>query len=159
MERKTRQKLSILFVMLSLCSIPAILSAQDDHSLHSHGPETVGAAKTAGPNSLISEMRILDGVFREVVSAVALGDGAAVHKALEAMHGTMEKTHEGVHSGAVRIPKNADRLEEFVKMDKGFHSDLEKLAHAAHMNNSKSMLDLTRKLLDGCVNCHQTFRK
>lgn len=159
MERKIKQKLSILFVMLSLCSMPVILPAQEDHSLHPHGTETVEAAKTAGPNPLISEMRILDGVFREVVSAVALGDGAAVHKALEAMHGTREKTDEGVHSGAVRIPKNADRLEEFVKMDRGFHSDLEKLVHAAHMNNRKSMVALTKKLLDGCVNCHQTFRK
>lgn len=159
MKRKTMQKLAVLLVMLSLGSLPAILSAQDDHSLHHHGTKAAEAAKTGGPNPLISEMRILDNVFREVVSAVSLGDGAAVHKELEAMHGTMEKTHEGVHSGTVRTPKNADRVKEFVKMDKEFHSDLEALAHAAHMNNMKDMLDLTKRLLEGCVNCHQTFRR
>lgn len=153
------QKLAVLLVMLFLGSLPGILSAQDEHSLHHHAPKSAATSKTEGPNPLISEMRILDGVFREVVSAVSLGDGEAVHKALGAMHGTMEKTHEGVHSGAVRIPKNADRLEEFVKMDKDFHNNLEALAHAAHMNNRKSMADLTKKLLDGCLNCHQFFRK
>lgn len=159
MKRKPMQKLAVLFVMLSLSSLPAILSAQDDHSLHHHAPKAAVTTKTEGPNPLIAEMRILDNVFREVVSAVSLGDGEAVHKALEAMHGTMEKTHEGVHSGIVRIPKNSDRVEDFVKRDKDFHGDLEALAHAAHINNRKSMVDLTKKLLEGCVNCHQTFRK
>jgi cytochrome c556 len=74
------------------------------------------------------------------------------------MHGAMEKTHEGVHEGAVRIPKNADRVQEFVKMDKQFHKDLESLAGAAGKNDKKAMLDLTKKLLDGCVSCHEGFR-
>jgi hypothetical protein len=39
----------------------------------------------------------LDGVFRDVVSAVALGDGISVRKSLKTTHGTVEKTHEGVH--------------------------------------------------------------
>lgn len=159
MKRKTMQKLSVLLVALSLGSLPAVLPAQEDHSMHHHAPKASATTQTESRNPLISEMRILDGVFREVVSAVSLGDGAAVHKALGAMHGTMEKTGEGVHSGTVRLPKNADRIEEFVKMDKDFHSDLDALAHAAHMNNSKSMLALTGKLLGGCVSCHQVFRK
>jgi cytochrome c556 len=109
-------------------------------------------------NPLIEEMLILDKVFRDVVSGVALGSGEAVHKALHAMHGTMEKTHEGVHAGAVKLPKNADRMEEFVAMDKKFHQDLESLAHAAHMNDQEQMLALTKTLLDACVRCHQKFR-
>ena len=63
----------------------------------------------------------------------------------------MEKTHEGVHEGAVHIPKNADRIQEFVNMDTQFHKDLESLAGAAGKNDKKAMLDLTKKLLDGCV--------
>lgn len=58
-----------------------------------------------------------------------------------------------------RLVLTLEQQKEFVEMDKGFHSDLEALAHAAHMNNRKGMLDLTRKLLEGCVSCHQTFRK
>src|SRR5689334_21430034 len=72
----------------------------------------------AGTNPLIEEMVVLDSVFRKVVSAVALGDGARVHKALETIHGAMEKTHEGVHAGTVTLRKNNDRMKEFVKMDK-----------------------------------------
>ena len=88
-------------------------------------------------NPLIEEMVILDRVFREVVSAVSVGDGARVHLALESMHGTMEITHEGVHSGSVRIPQNSDRLNDFMRMDKDFHGDLEALALAADANDSR----------------------
>lgn len=117
-----------------------------------------GHAAHNGKNPLIEEMMILDGVFREVVSAVSLGDGARVHKALESMHGTMEKTHAGVHEGTVKVPKNSERLADFVRMDKEFHADLETLAHAAHSGDQKEMLTLTKKLLDGCVSCHRSFR-
>jgi len=104
-------------------------------------------------------MITLDSAYREVVSAVAVGDSARVHKALESMHGTMEKTHEGVHSGTVTIPRNAARVEDFVKMDKAFHEKLDSLARAALRNNQKEMLRTTKLLLDGCVQCHQIFRK
>ena len=89
---------------------------------------------------------------------MSLGDGQRVHHALHSMHGTMEKTHEGVHRGTVKIPKNADKLDTFVKMDTDFHGDLEKLAAAASKNDQRAMVSLTKGLLDGCVNCHRMFR-
>jgi hypothetical protein len=122
-------------------------SAQDNHP------------RQKGPNPLIEEMMTLDRVFRDVVSAVALGDNNGVHKALESMHGTMEKTHEGVHTGSVVIPRNATRVKEFVQMDRDFHEKLESLAGAALRNDQKNMLMITKQLLDDCVRCHQMFRK
>jgi hypothetical protein len=110
-------------------------------------------------NPLIEEMVALDAVFRDVVSAVAVNDGLRVHEALEKMHGTMEKTHEGVHHGTVTLKKNADRLKEFVEQDKQFHGKLEDLAKAAHRNDGNAMLTLTKDLLDRCVRCHRDFRK
>jgi cytochrome c556 len=148
-------KVCAIAVLMSCIVIPALLYAGQDEHQHSHH----GKQNPQGENPLMEEMIILDGVFREVVSAVSLGDGARVHKALEAMHGTMEKTHEGVHSGSVKIPRNSDRIDEFVHMDKEFHRNLEALAHAAHADNQQEMLALTKKLLDGCVKCHRTFRK
>jgi cytochrome c556 len=74
------------------------------------------------------------------------------------MHGSMEKTHEGVHHGTVTVPKNADRVNEFVDLDRKFHAKLETLAAAAHKNDQHAMLKLTRALLAGCVQCHQRFR-
>lgn len=135
--------------------VPVLLHAAQEAHPHQHNERQI----PSGKNPLIEEMVILDGVFREVVSAVSLGDGARVHTALESMHGTMEKTHEGVHSGSVRIPRNSDRLDEFLQMDKEFHGNLEALAQAAHAIDQQAMLVLTMKLLEGCVNCHRTFRK
>jgi cytochrome c556 len=74
------------------------------------------------------------------------------------MHGTMEKTHEGMHHGTVKVPKNAARVKEFVDLDKQFHARLESLSAAAHRNDQQAMLKLTKDLLDGCVQCHRTFR-
>jgi hypothetical protein len=138
----------ILATSLTLLWYPSpASSAQDDHP------------RQKGPNPLIEEMITLDRVFRDVVSAVALRDNEGVHKALESMHGTMEKTHEGVHTGSVVIPKNATRVKEFVPMDREFHEKLESLAKAAHHNDQKNMLRLTKQLLNGCVQCHEMFRK
>ncbi len=120
------------------------------HENHVHGSEA---------NPLIEEMTALDSAFREVVSAVALGDGPKVHRALESMHGSREKTHEGIHAGSVKLPKNNQRLADFVKMDKQFHGKLEALAKAGQLNDQKQLLTLSKQLLDGCVQCHQVFRK
>lgn len=157
MKKRIVKKITGILMMLAVASLPIALSAQDSHH---HHPAPSAANDTASTqNPLIEEMAKLDNVFRDVVSGVSLGDGHKVHEALEKMHGTMEKTHEGVDKGTVKLQKNAHRLEEFVKMDKAFHADLERLAHAAHKNERKTMLSLTKNLLEGCVSCHQTFRK
>ncbi|MDH4163888.1 MAG: hypothetical protein OEW15_14550 [Nitrospirota bacterium] len=129
--------------------------SKEHKSTHGHGAP---AASKGGGNPLIEEMQILDGVFRDVVSAVSLGDGQRVYHALHSMHGTMEKTHEGVHHGTVKLTKNADKLETFVKMDKEFHGELENLAAAAKKNDQQKMLTITKGLLDGCVRCHGMFK-
>jgi cytochrome c556 len=137
----------VLITALLLWHSSPASSVQDDHP------------HQKGTNPLIEEMMILDRVFRDVVSAVSLGDNEGVHKALESMHGTMEKTHEGVHTGSVVIPRNAKRVKEFVQMDREFHEKLETLASAAHRNDQKNMLKITKQLLDDCVRCHTMFRK
>ena len=143
----------LLVVVLSLLLLPMIVVSQEHHA-HDAGTATAGH----GNNPLVEEMVKLDAVFHEVVSGVSLGDGARVHQALEAMHGTMEKTHEGMHHGTVKVPKNSGRVKEFVDLDKKFHAKLDTLATAAHKNDQKAMLKLTKELLDGCVQCHRTFR-
>lgn len=142
----------ILAVVLILFESHPVFSGED-HARHA------GAEQPVGPNPLIEEMIMLDGVFRDVVSAVALGDGERTRKALESMHGAMEKTHEGVHAGTVILPKNNERMKEFVSLDKRFHEKLEALAGASRRNDQKEMLALTKQLLDRCVGCHQMFRK
>ncbi|MBF0345207.1 MAG: cytochrome c [Nitrospirae bacterium] len=149
MEQRVFTKAAVMLIVFLFMFVTSQWAWSHDN--HGGKDEHTGSA-------LVEEMLKLDGVFHEVVSGVALGDGERVHKALENMHGTLEKTHEGVRSGTVSIPKNKQNLKEFVKLDKAFHKELEALAHAAHENNQKVMLVLTKKLLDGCVNCHSKFR-
>jgi cytochrome c556 len=124
---------------------------------HMHDAESQNKHEQRG-NPLIEEMVVLDAVFRDVVSGVAMGDGHRVHASLEKMHGTMEKTHEGVRHGTVTLKKNAGRLKDFVEQDKQFHAKIEELATAAHKNDGTAMLSLTKELLDRCVKCHRDFR-
>ena len=153
--KKTVKRTGAVLVVCILAAVPAVYAAMQEG--HEHGK--MHAAAETGTNPLIEEMIQLDEVFRAVVSGVAVGDGERVHAALASMHGAMEKTHEGVHAGKVTIPQNPQRVKEFVKMDKDFHAKLETLAQAAHKNDQKKMLALTKQLLDGCVSCHQMFRK
>ena len=119
------------------------------------------ASEKAQPaqNPLKDEMQTLNAAFQKIVTAVSLGEGAAVHKALQAMHGKEEKTAGALRSGAIMPPKNADKLEEFERQDGKFHKNLELLASAARKNDRQKMLSLTKLLLDGCVNCHSAFRE
>lgn len=145
-----------LFNALLLCAVlPALVCAgHDDTAGHSPSPPT-----TEAPNPLVEEMLTLDSVFRNIVSAVALTDAAQVQKAMAPLRGAMEKTHEGIHAGKVTLPKNTARIGEFVERDRKFHEMLEALDRAAGHNHQQEMLRITKQLLDGCVQCHRTFRK
>ena len=161
MNSKIKMFLSILMGMaaVAVLSLTAIGNSEHDERHHAVDPEhPAQGTHEQVANPLIKEMVALDAVFRDVVSGVAMGDGNRVHEALEKMHGTMEKTHEGVRHGTVTLKKNANRLKEFVEQDKEFHGKLEELAKAVHRNDGNAMLSLTKALLDGCVRCHRDFR-
>ena len=132
--RYTIPHLTLFSAILLLAAIPTpAFSQHPTHAPHSAHATTV----QSGANPLIEEMLTLDRAYRDIVSAVALGDTDAVHKALETMHGTMEKTHEGIHAGTVTLHKNADHITEFKTMDIAFHAKLEALSRAAHHKNQK----------------------
>ena len=141
--------------ILLLAGTPTLAWSQ--HPTHVPHPQPVAAVQSDA-NALLEEMATLDRAFRNIVSAVSLGDTDAVQKALEPMHGTMEKTHEGVHAGTVVVLKNADRIAEFERLDRAFHAKLDALGRAAHHKNNKEMLRITKQLLEGCVQCHMKFR-
>lgn len=141
-----------IFALISaLVLAAATLAVSAEHRHHA-------AADHAGQNALVEEMRKLDAAFREIVSAVALGDGHRVHSAIETLHGAMEKTQDALQHGEVKLRKNAQDVKVFEKMDSDFHKDLESLAAAAHKNDTRRMSELTKKLLDGCVSCHKSFK-
>ena len=153
---RTNRKMLAWIAAAVITAAPAVFAGP--HEGHDHRAMHYGG-HDGGINPLIEEMRQLDKVFSDIVSGVALGDGARVRAAVESLHGSMEKTHEGLHAGKVTIAKNPKRVNDFVRMDKEFHGRLEMLAHAADRNNQRRMLTLTKQLLEGCVSCHQTFRQ
>jgi len=153
--RHTTRHLILFSAILLLAGIPTVAFSQ--HPPHLPHPQDATTVQ-ADTNPLIEEMIILDHAFRDIVSAVSLGDADAVRKALEPMHGTMEKTHDGVREGRVALRKNAGRIKEFKTMDFAFHAKLEALGRAAHHKNQKEMLRITKQLLEGCVQCHSKFR-
>lgn len=154
----------IISLLVGSVAIAFALTAygKGGHDEQHHSGDLPHAAQSShehGASPLLDEMAALDAVFREVVSAVAVSDGHRAHEALENMHGTMERTHEGVKHGSVALKKNANRLSDFIEQDKQFHGKLEDLARAAHKNDGSAMLSLTKDLLDRCVRCHRDFRK
>jgi cytochrome c556 len=110
-------------------------------------------------NPLRDGMIALDSGYRDVVSAVALGEGEKVQKAARAMHDARGRIAEGLRAGTVVLPKNAQRDKEYLDLDRRFHDKLEALDRAARHNNQREMQRITHMLLIGCVKCHQTFRK
>jgi cytochrome c556 len=152
---RIRYAVVLFSALLLFVDFPSLVCAGHDNNAGRSPAPTTAAA----PNPLIEEMLNLDSVFRNIVSAIALADAEKVKKALAPMHGAMEKTHEGIHAGTVTLPKNAARIGEFVERDHKFHEMLEALDRAASHNHQQEMLRITKLLLDGCVQCHRTFRK
>lgn len=122
-------------------------------------PLIAPAEENAHRGALVEEMHRLDASFREIVSAVALGDGARVARAIEDLHGAREKTEEALHAGEITLPKNPDKAELFKKLDHEFHTGLKALSHAAVKGNRAGMVSATQRLLGQCAGCHRVFRK
>ncbi len=128
--------------------------------LFSHDPAAVAVEQGNGAaTALIEEMMALDAAFREIVSAVALGNGKAVMESIETMHGKKEHTEEALHAGKITLPKNPDKLTLFRRLDSEFHADLRMLENAARKDDRDRMVEITQRLLGRCVTCHDTFRK
>lgn len=144
-QSKRRRTMRILrnCIFMSLMLVAVSVSAEDRHM----------------SNPLVEEMRSLDNSIREIVSAVANAEGERVIRSIESLQGLKEKTHHAIESGMIRLPKNQHRVKEFFKLDMKFHTELDLLLKAARKNNQRKMLVLTKRLLDGCVNCHRVFKR
>lgn len=148
----TLMKNTWIFAVISALVLAAATIAVSAEHRHQ------SAADHKGPNALVEEMRRLDKAFHEIVSGVALNDSRRVRAAIESLHGAFAKTQDALSHGEAKLRKNAQDAKVFERMDRDFHKDLESLAHAAEKNDGKRMNELTKKLLDGCVSCHKSFR-
>ena len=110
-------------------------------------------------NAVQDEMRSLDGAFKNLVGAVVLDDPASIEGLFIEVQRKRVKTEDALEKGAVRLPKNPDKMKLFVEMDEKFHAGLEKLIEASKKGDMKKVREQTHRLLDSCVRCHEKFRK
>jgi hypothetical protein len=109
-------------------------------------------------NAVQNEMRVLHEAMRDAVTAIAQGHLGDVSIALHRVHAAREATEAAVESGAYRLPKGAEHLEEFRALDDAFHAQLEKLEAAAHANDSEATATQLGATLAKCNACHARFR-
>jgi len=116
-------------------------------------------AQRSAANPLITEMTMVETAVRDTVSAIAQGDTGRVAKSIESLREPMQKAQQALQAGAVSLPKNGDRLDEFQRSYDSFHAQVEALGRAGNRNNIEAVLMITKQLLESCVTCHRTFRK
>ncbi len=111
-------------------------------------------------NPLKEEMAGLDLAFKEIIDAVVLGDMNLVPPAVEKAREARGKRDEVIRGGyPLRLPKNANREDEFNFFDRKFQADLVELARAAETGQKRAIRNHVHKLLDACLGCHERFRK
>ncbi len=116
-------------------------------------------ARPQAASPLAAEMTTLESVMQEMVSAIANADGTRVVKAVAMLREPGEKTHQALRAGALTVPKNGDRMDDFQRSYESFHAHIDALGRAGSRENVEAMLMLTKQLLENCVTCHRTFRR
>jgi cytochrome c556 len=120
----------------------------------------MGQANLRTAMALREEMVALEEAFETVIDAVIFSNMGMIKPAVVRFHKAREKVEEVISSGPrIILPKNHDKFEEFVELDIKFHEDFASLEKAAEKGQKKVVKDQTHKLLDGCVVCHERFRK
>jgi cytochrome c556 len=120
----------------------------------------MGQAKLSRGLALREEMVALEEAFETIIDAVIFSNTELIKPAIIRFHKTREKVEMTIISEpGVILPKNQDKFKEFVELDIKFHEDLASLEKAAEKGQKKLAKDQTHKLLDGCVVCHERFRK
>jgi len=122
---------------------------------------TVYAEAPAKPasNPLKDEMWRLNAAFKGLIDSLVLRKPGDIAGPFEEVLKAKEKTEAALEKGEIWLPKNNDRKEEFKKMDEAFHGQIEDLIKKSKKGDMKGVQALTHKLLDGCVRCHNMFRR
>lgn len=129
-------------------------AAEDHHAHEAHvGKETVPAEM-----AVKHEMRLLDGAFKNLLDAILLDKPETIEAPFHEVHSAKMETGKALRAGKVKLPKNGDKLDEFVQMDEAFHDKLRKLLVAAGRKDRKGIKASAHEILDGCVQCHNRFR-
>ena len=127
---------------------------------HKHGGHDQHTAVEAAPaeDAVKHEMRLLDAAYKNLLDSILLDTPEAIEAPFHEVHRAKMATEKALHAGKVKLPKNGDKLDEFVEMDEAFHGKLKKLLGAARKKDRKGIQDSAHEILDSCVQCHTRFR-
>ena len=125
------------------------------------GNSAVSETKPGGGMTLLKqEMHALDGAFEAMINAVIFGNMQLIKPTIPPLLKAKDEVGKALNAGEKMIlPKNQDKLKEFIKLHYRFHKDFEALVKAAEKGHKKVFKDQMHKLLDACVVCHESFKK
>ena len=113
-----------------------------------------------GMNVLRREMLALEEAFEIIIDAVIFENMELIKPQIPPFHEARKKFEEAISAGQkIELPKNKDKLKEFIKLDNKFQKKLEALEEAAEKVQKEVVKDQIHKLFDACVVCHERFRK
>lgn len=116
-------------------------------------------AKTAPADNLVkAEMRLLDKAFKNLIDSLVLNTPDAIEEPFHEVHLAKANTEKALEKGEIKLPKNNDKMKQFIEMDEKFHKKVEHLLEASRKKDMKAVQELTHKLLNGCIQCHNKFR-
>ena len=119
---------------------------------------TAQDTKTTADNPIKAEMRLLNDAFHNLINSIILNNPQGVEEPFHEVHRAKANKEKALERGDVRLPKNNDKIKQFIKMDKEFHENMEILIEASQKGDTKKMQEITHKLLNGCIGCHNKFR-
>jgi len=109
---------------------------------------------------LRQEMLALEEVFEVIIDAVIFENMELIKPQIPPFHEARKKFEEAMSAGQkIELPKNQDKLKEFIKLDNKFQKKFEALEEAAEKVQKEVVKDHIHKLFDACVVCHERFRK
>ena len=142
-------------IALSLSLAASGWAEEADHSKHMMRD----SGEVSAPEDAVKhEMRLLDAAYKNLLDAILLDTPEAIEPPFHEVHRAKMATEKALHAGKVKLPKNGDKLDEFVEMDEAFHGKLKKLLGAARKKDRKGIQDSAHEILDSCVQCHTRFR-
>lgn len=147
-----------LALFFGLCSaVRPAWSQTSDHSGHGTSAPAKGDSSSAN-NALKSEMQLLRQAFVNLIDSLVLNELAAIEGPFHQVHKAKTATHAAIHASKIKLPRNNDKLKQFVEADEKFHKSLEELLEASRKSDKKKVLAVTHGLLDQCVQCHDQYR-
>ena len=109
-------------------------------------------------NAVRAEMRLLDKAFKNAIDGLLLNRPEIIEQPFHEVHKAKMNTEKAIKKGNIKLPKNSNKLKEFVELDEAFHEKLVGLLKASRKKDMNAVKTSIDEILDGCVQCHNKFR-